>query len=68
MVRSEGVVQPGFKMKVALFPLDGEERPVRVDEAIVQWARGGEFGMEFLVIRPSQFQRIQQFVMQTLPL
>lgn len=68
MVKSEIAVQPGFQMKVSLFLSDGHEWPVRVDEAIVRWSRGGEFGVEFLAMRPPQLQRIQQFVIKTKPL
>lgn len=68
MARSENALQPGLQMKVSLFLSDGLEWPVRVDEAIVRWARGGEFGVEFLAMRPPQLQRIQQFVIKTKPL
>jgi hypothetical protein len=68
MAKSDTEVHPGLLMKVSLFLSDGHEWPVRVDEAIVRWARGGEFGMEFLVMRPPQLQRIQQFVIKTKPL
>jgi c-di-GMP-binding flagellar brake protein YcgR len=68
MARSDKAVQPGLQMKVSLFLSDGHEWPVRVDEAIVRWARGGEFGVEFVAIRPPQLQRIQQFVIKTKPL
>lgn len=68
MVRSESVVQPGLQMKVSLFLSDGHEWPVRVDEAMVRWSRGEEFGVEFLTVRPAQLQRIQQFVIKTKPL
>jgi c-di-GMP-binding flagellar brake protein YcgR len=68
MAKSEIAVQPGLQMKVSLFLSDGHEWPVRVDEAIVRWARGGEFGVEFLAMRPPQLRRIQQFVIKTKPL
>jgi hypothetical protein len=68
MAKSETSVQPGLQMKVSLFLSDGHEWPVRVDEAIVRWARGGEFGVEFLAMRPPQLLRIQQFVIKTMPL
>ncbi len=68
MAKSDGTMQPGFRMKVSVFLADGHEWPIRVDEAIVRWARGGEFGVEFLVMRPPQLQRIQQFVIKTRPL
>ena len=68
MAKSEQVMQPGLRMKVSLFLSDGHEWPVRVEEAVVRWARGGEFGVEFLVMRPPQLQRIQQFVIKHRPL
>ncbi|MDR4479189.1 MAG: PilZ domain-containing protein [Nitrospira sp.] len=68
MAKSDSTMQPGLRMKVSLFLSDGHEWPVRVEEAVVRWARGGEFGMEFLVMRPPQLQRIQQFVIKTRPL
>ncbi|KXK01309.1 PilZ domain-containing protein [Nitrospirales bacterium NOB] len=68
MGRSEQVMQPGIQMKVSLFLSDGHDWPVRVDEAIVRWARGGEFGMEFVSMRPPQLQRIQQFLIKAKPL
>ena len=68
MARSDTVVQPGLQMNVSLFLSDGHEWPVRIDEAIVRWARGSEFGVEFLAIRPPQLQRIRQFVNKTKPI
>jgi hypothetical protein len=68
MAKSANEIQPGLRMKVSLFLSDGHEWPVRVEEAIVRWARGGEFGIEFLVMRPPQLQRIQQFVIKTRPI
>ncbi len=67
MAKSEQVMPPGLHMKVSLFLSDGHEWPVRVEEAVVRWARGGEFGVEFLVMRPPQLQRIQQFVIKHRP-
>lgn len=67
MAKSEQVMPPGLRMKVSLFLSDGHEWPVRVEEAVVRWARGGEFGVEFLVMRPPQLQRIQQFVIKHRP-
>lgn len=64
MAKSDTPVQPGLQMNVSLFVSDGHEWPIRVDEAIVRWARGGEFGVEFLAMRPPQLLRIQQFVIK----
>ncbi len=68
MAKCERMMPPGLRMKVTLFLSDGYEWPVRVEEAVVRWARGGEFGVEFLVMRPPQLQRIQQFVIKHRPL
>lgn len=67
MAKSDSAVQPGLRMKISLFLSGREEWPVRVDEAIVRWARGGEFGIEFVAMRPLQLQRIRQFVNGTQP-
>ena len=67
MAKSEQVMPPGLCIKVSLFLSDGHQWPVRVEEAVVRWARGGEFGVEFLVMRPPQLQRIQQFVIKHRP-
>jgi hypothetical protein len=53
---------------VSIFLPDGHEWPVRVDEAIVRWARGGEFGLQFIKLRPPQLQRIQQYLIKAKPL
>ncbi len=68
MARSDTPVDPGLTMKLSIFLQDGHEWPVRVDEAIVRWARGGEFGMQFTVMRPPQLQRIQQYLIKMKPL
>ncbi|CAE6788824.1 MAG: PilZ domain-containing protein [Nitrospira sp.] len=67
MARSEHVMPPGFRLRLSLFLTDGLEWPVRVDEAVVRWARGGEVGIEFVVMRPPQLHRIQQFVIKHRP-
>ncbi|MCC2641161.1 MAG: uncharacterized protein K0S45_1574 [Nitrospira sp.] len=65
MAKSETPVQPGLRMKLSLFLSDGQERPIHVDEAIIRWARGGEFGVEFLAMSQPQLLRIQQFVINS---
>ena len=67
MAKSEQVMSPGLRLKISVFLPDGHEWPVRVEEAVVRWARGGEFGVEFVVMRPPQLQRIQQFVIKHRP-
>lgn len=67
MAKSDSPMQPGFRMKVSVFLSDGHEWPIRVEEAVVRWARGGEFGLEFLSMRPPQLQRIQQYIIKTRP-
>jgi hypothetical protein len=67
MATTVHVVQPGLQMKISLLLSDGHETPVQVDEAIVRWARGGEFGVEFITVCPPQLQRIRQFILKTHP-
>ncbi|HET9961260.1 MAG TPA: PilZ domain-containing protein [Nitrospiraceae bacterium] len=68
MAKSDTMVAPGLQVKVSIFLPDGHEWPVRVDEAIVRWARGGEFGLQFIKLRPPQLQRIQQYLIKAKPL
>lgn len=67
MAKSDQPLEPGLQMKLSLFLPDGHEWPVRIDEAIVRWARGGEFGVQFVKLRPPQLQRIQQYLIKAKP-
>jgi c-di-GMP-binding flagellar brake protein YcgR len=43
----------GKVLKLSLF-LNDHQWPLRIDEAIVRWAKEGTYGLEFTSIRPAQ--------------
>lgn len=56
-------VQPGASLDVKIQAIEGEP-PIHVQAAIVRWSRGGEFGLEFEVIAPTEWAHLQEFVKQ----
>ncbi len=59
-------LQPGMPLNLSLF-LPDFDWPARVDEAIVRWVEGQEFGLEFTGIRPAIRRRILMLVMKLNP-
>ena len=53
-------------LKLSLFLLD-YNWPARVDEAIIRWVRGHDFGVEFTRIQPSMRSRILMLMMKAKP-
>jgi hypothetical protein len=56
-------VQPGASLDVRIKVIE-DEPPIHVQAAIVRWSRGGEFGLEFEVIAPTEWTHLQEFVKQ----
>jgi hypothetical protein len=56
-------VHTGMILKLSLF-LPDYKWPLRVDQAVVQWVKGQEFGVEFRSIRLAQQERIRALVMK----
>jgi len=56
--------QPGTLLKLSLF-LPDYNWPARVDEAVIRWVQGEEFGVEFTVILPSMRRRILMLMIKT---
>ncbi len=56
-------LQPGMLLNLSLF-LPDFDWPARVDEAIVRWVQGQDFGLEFTSIRPAIRRRILMLVMK----
>jgi PilZ domain-containing protein len=52
----------GMLVKLSLF-LKDHEWAMRIDEAIVRWKEGQEYGLEFTSIRPAQRERLRALVM-----
>ena len=59
-------LQPGTILKLSLF-LPDQKWPLRMDESIVSWVNGKEFGLEFTSIRLAQRERLRTIVMQAKP-
>lgn len=55
-------VQAGMTFRLSLF-LHDQKWPLRIDEALVRWVKGANFGLEFTGIRPAQRERIRAIIM-----
>lgn len=62
-ISSEETLSVGKVLKLSLF-LKDHQWPMRIDEAIVRWAKEGTYGMEFTSIRLAQRERIRALVMK----
>ena len=56
-------VAVGMIFKLSLF-LDDFKWPLRVDQAIVRWIDGKQFGLEFTSIRLAQRERLRNLIMK----
>ena len=56
-------LEPGKILKLSLF-LPDHKWPLRVDQAIVRWVNGQEFGVEFTSIRLAQRERLRALLMK----
>jgi hypothetical protein len=54
---------PGRVLKLSLF-LPDHQWPLRVDQAVVRWVKGQEFGVEFTSIRLAQRERLRALLMK----
>lgn len=60
------VLQAGMVLKLSLF-LPDYRWPLRVDQAIVRWVDGQEYGLEFIHLRLAQRERLRALLMKTKP-
>ncbi len=42
--------------------LPNEDTPIKVDEAVVRWSKGREFGLEFVRMQPEEQARLRRFI------
>src|SRR3712207_2290186 len=54
----------GTLLKISLF-LPDHRSPLRVEQAIVRWVDGQEFGLEFTSIRLAQRERLRALIMNS---
>jgi len=62
-VESSVEVTIGMVLKLSLF-LSDFKWPLRIDQAIVRWIDGKEFGLEFTSIRLAQRERLRSLIMK----
>ena len=62
-ISSDKTLPAGTVLKLSLF-LNDHAWPMRIDEAIVRWAKEGTYGIEFTTIRLAQRERIRALVMK----
>jgi PilZ domain-containing protein len=55
-------VKTGMTFRLSLF-LHDQKWPLRIDEALVRWVKGANFGLEFTGIRPAQRERVRAIIM-----
>jgi PilZ domain len=62
-VQSSIDVKIGMMLKLSLF-LPDFKWPLRVDQAMVRWIDGNQFGLEFTSIRLAQRERLRGLIMK----
>lgn len=55
-------VQVGMVLRLSLF-LHDQKWPLRIDEGLVRWVKGSNFGLEFTGIRSAQRERVRGIIM-----
>jgi hypothetical protein len=65
-VTSSIPLQVGMALRLSLF-LPDYKWPLRVEESVVQWINGKDFGLELTDIRPAQRERLRALVMKSKP-
>jgi hypothetical protein len=61
-ISSDETLAVGKVLKLSLF-LKDHQWPMRIDEAVVRWAKDSSYGLEFTSIRLAQRERIRALVM-----
>ena len=59
---SQVAVQVGMHFRLSIF-LGDQKWPLRIDQAIVRWVGGQNFGLEFIGIRSAQRERLRAMIM-----
>jgi hypothetical protein len=65
-VESSIDVKIGMMLKLSLF-LPDFKWPLRIDQAMVRWIDGNQFGLEFTSIRLAQRERLRSLIMKVRP-
>ena len=57
-------VHVGMVLKLSVF-LSDYNWPLRVEQSVVRWVDGEQFGLEFIAIQPAQRERLRALIMKT---
>ncbi|MFQ5931726.1 MAG: PilZ domain-containing protein [Nitrospiraceae bacterium] len=61
-VGSSTPVDPGANIELRIYITGAPEFPMKVDQAVVRWAKAHEFGLEFISIWPEEQVRLRRFI------
>ncbi|MGQ0667572.1 MAG: PilZ domain-containing protein [Nitrospiraceae bacterium] len=56
-------VLSGIRIKLSI-DIPDQKTVIEIDQAVVRWVRGQEFGLEFATIAPDQFERLTKVIQQ----
>ena len=62
-IESSTDVQPGASLEVRIAAIE-HEPPIQIQQALVRWSRGRQFGLEFETMAPEEWARLQHTVKQ----
>jgi|APFre7841882590_1041340.scaffolds.fasta_scaffold168884_2 hypothetical protein len=62
-VRSFIPVIPGLRLKLSIVIPD-PDTVIEIDQAVVRWVTGQDFGLEFATITPIQFEQLTKAIQQ----
>ena len=62
-IESPTDVQPGATLEIWIAVIE-HVPPIQIQTAVVRWSRGRQFGLEFEVIAPAEWARLQHTVKQ----
>jgi hypothetical protein len=60
-IQTENQVYPGMQLTLRLH-VPKEEAPIRIEQAAVHWNGQGEIGVGFIIIGPSDRERLSQLI------
>ncbi len=61
-IGSSTQVDTGANLELRIYITGAPEFPMKVDQAVVRWAKDQEFGLEFISTWPEEQARLRRFV------
>lgn len=56
-------ILPSMRVKLTI-DIPDHDASIEVEQAVVRWVSGNEFGLEFVTISPDQFTKLTQLIQQ----